>query len=455
MDLTIIGAGYVGLVTGACLAELGNHVFCLDVDINKINILNAGGSFIYEPGLKDIIQRNVSAGRLTFSSDVAAGVSFGRIQFIAAGTPSEEDGGAELEHVLSAARSIGRHMSDPKVVVNKSTVPVGTADRITAAISAELSQRGIPDLGFSTISNPEFLREGDAVEDFMHPDRIVIGASTDKPGQQALALMRQLYAPFNRYHERMCVMGVRSAELTKYAANAMLATRISFMNELANLADRVGADIEQVRQGIGSDSRIGFGFLYAGAGYGGGCLPKDLRALTHDAREYGQVLRILEAVETVNNDQKHVLADKVFAHFGPDIQDKIFAVWGLAFKPDTDDMRDAPSCAVIGSLLRAGAHIQAHDPVAMHVARRVLQLYLADTPYLVERISYADSPMDAVQGADALIIMTEWKVYRSPDFAALKVALQKPVVFDGRNLYDPQQLKAQGFSYYGIGRGSK
>lgn len=452
MNLTIIGTGYVGLVTGACLADLGNHVFCLDVDQAKIDLLNRGGVPIYEPGLKEIIERNVDAGRLTFSTDVAASVAHGSVQFIAVGTPPDEDGSADLQYVLAAARNIGRHMTDFKVVVDKSTVPVGTADKVTATINAELAARDLPPPAFSVISNPEFLKEGAAVEDFTRPDRIVLGVNDDAAGQQALGTMRQLYAPFNRNHERSRVMDVKSAEFTKYAANAMLATRISFMNELANLADRVGADIELVRQGIGSDPRIGYSFLYAGTGYGGSCFPKDVRALARTAREHGQTLRVLEAVEAVNHDQKQVLVNKVFAKYGRNLSGKTFALWGLAFKPNTNDMRDAPSRVVISALLRAGARIHAHDPVAEEEARRVLALDLADAPDLLESLQFADKPMETVQGADALIIVTEWKAYRSPNWTALKAAMNAPIIFDGRNLYEPYILQEADIEYFGIGR---
>jgi UDPglucose 6-dehydrogenase len=452
MNITIIGTGYVGLVTGACLADLGNHVFCLDLDQTKIDLLNSGGVPIYEPGLKEVIERNVEAGRLTFSTDVAASVAFGAVQFIAVGTPPDEDGSADLRYVLAAARNIGRHMSDFKVVVDKSTVPVGTADKVSAAIRAELAQRGLSDLEFSVVSNPEFLKEGAAIEDFTRPDRIVLGVDDDQLGQHALATMRQLYAPFNRNHERTRVMDVKSAEFTKYAANAMLATRISFMNELANLAEQVGADIELVRQGIGSDPRIGYSFLYAGTGYGGSCFPKDVQALIRTGREHGQTLRMLEAVEAVNHDQKQVLVQKVFARYGRDLSGKTFALWGLAFKPNTNDMRDAPSRVVISALLRAGARIQAHDPVAEDEARRVLALDLADAPALLEKLQFVAKPMEAVQGADALIIVTEWKVYRSLNWPALKAAMKATVIFDGRNLYEPRDIKSQGIEYHGIGR---
>jgi len=454
MNVTIIGTGYVGVVTGACLAEIGNNVFCLDVDQKKIDMLNAGQVPIYETGLGEIIERNVEAGRLSFSTDVAAAVAFGDIQFIAVGTPPDEDGSADLRYVLAAARNVGRHMEGFKVVVDKSTVPVGTADKVSAAITEELALRGRSELGFSVVSNPEFLKEGAAVEDFMRPDRIVIGVAADAAGQHALAAMRSLYATFNRNHERMRVMDVRSAEFTKYAANAMLATRISFMNDLANLADKVGADIELVRQGIGSDPRIGYSFLYAGTGYGGSCFPKDVQALARTASEHGQKLRVLEAVEAVNNDQKFALVDKVFARFGKKLEGRTFALWGLAFKPNTDDMREAPSRVVIGALLRAGASIVAHDPVASEEARRVLALDLADAPHLLDRIRFADKPMEALAGADALVIVTEWKAYRSPNFSALKGAMREPVVFDGRNLYEPQAMRDAGVEYFGIGRNS-
>ncbi|MFC5498393.1 UDP-glucose dehydrogenase family protein [Caenimonas terrae] len=453
MNVTIIGSGYVGLVTGACLADLGNHVFCLDVDQAKIDLLNSGGIPIFEPGLKEVIERNVEAGRLVFSTDVAASVAHGEVQFIAVGTPPDEDGSADLKYVLAAARNIGRHMDGFKVVIDKSTVPVGTADKVAAVIRAELAQRGVQDMSFSVVSNPEFLKEGAAIEDFTRPDRIVLGVKDDVEGRQALATMRELYAPFNRNHERTRVMDVKSAEFTKYAANAMLATRISFMNELANLADEVGADIELVRQGIGSDPRIGYSFLYAGTGYGGSCFPKDVQALASTGREHGQVLRVLEAVEAVNRDQKQVLVNKVFARFGHNLLGKTFAMWGLAFKPNTDDMRDAPSRVIIGALLRAGASICAHDPVATEEARRVLAVDFAEAPALLDRIRFAGKPMEAVQDADALIIVTEWKAYRSPNWTALKTAMKAPVIFDGRNLYEPHAMRQNGVHYIAVGRG--
>ncbi|MDM0036423.1 UDP-glucose/GDP-mannose dehydrogenase family protein [Variovorax sp. J22P271] len=457
MNITIIGTGYVGLVTGACLADIGNNVFCLDVDASKIATLNAGRIPIYEPGLEAVVESNVAARRLTFSTDVEASVAFGDVQFIGVGTPPDEDGSADLQYVLAAARNIGRYMDGFKVVVDKSTVPVGTADKVTAVIQEELDRRGRSDLRFSVVSNPEFLKEGAAVEDFMRPDRIVIGYSDDDNGREALAWMRRLYAPFNRNHERTRVMDVRSAEFTKYAANAMLATRISFMNELANLADRVGADIEAVRQGIGSDPRIGYSFLYAGTGYGGSCFPKDIQALTRIARDNGQALRVLEAVEAVNDEQKNVLTNKVLARFGTDLAGRSFALWGLAFKPNTDDMREAPSRVVLDVLLRAGARVVAHDPIAIEETRRVLELDFADAPELLDnvRLVAAKDPMEALAGADALIIVTEWKAYRSPNLERLKALMKTPVVFDGRNLYEPGTMKDAGIVYQGIGRNSQ
>jgi UDPglucose 6-dehydrogenase len=457
MNVTIIGTGYVGLVTGACLADIGNNVLCVDVDKRKIDTLNAGGIPIYEPGLGDLVESNVAARRLSFSTDIEASVAHGDVQFIAVGTPPDEDGSADLQYVLAAARNIGKYMNGFKVVVDKSTVPVGTADKVAAVIQEELDKRGRPDLRFSVVSNPEFLKEGAAVEDFMRPDRIVIGYSDDENGREALGAMRKLYAPFNRHHERTRVMDVRSAEFTKYAANAMLATRISFMNELANLADRVGADIESVRQGIGSDPRIGYSFLYAGTGYGGSCFPKDIQALTRIARENGQTLRVLESVEAVNDEQKRVLTQKVLDRFGGDLSGRSFALWGLAFKPNTDDMREAPSRVVLDTLLRAGARVVAHDPIAVDETRRVLQLDFADAPALLERISFssAKDPLEVLADADALIIVTEWKAYRSPNLERLKALMKSPVIFDGRNLYEPGVMKEAGVIYQGIGRNSR
>jgi UDPglucose 6-dehydrogenase len=451
MKLTIIGTGYVGLVTGACLAELGNDVFCLDVDSDKITILNNGGVPIHEPGLKELIVRNRAAGRLQFSTDIAASVAHGDVQFIAVGTPPDEDGSADLQYVLEAARNIGRHMHGFKVIVDKSTVPVGTAERVGRTVGEELARRGVQH-GFSVVSNPEFLKEGAAVDDFMRPDRIVIGSDDDEAGQYAREQMKRLYKPFNRNHERTMYMDVRSAEFTKYAANAMLATRISFMNELANLADCVGADIEAVRRGIGSDPRIGYSFLYAGAGYGGSCFPKDVQALMRTAGEYGRHLRILEAVEAVNHDQKKVLVDKVIDRLGHDLRGRTLAVWGLAFKPNTDDMREAPSRPLVAALLERGATVRAYDPVAMDEARRVFALDLQDDPHVHARLSFAKSEAETVAGADALVIVTEWTAFKSPDFMALKRTLKMPLIFDGRNLYEPSAMAELGIEYYAIGR---
>jgi UDPglucose 6-dehydrogenase len=452
MNVTIVGTGYVGLVTGACLAELGNNVFCLDVDETKIRLLNAGGMPIHEPGLEEILQRNVEEGRLVFSTDAAASVAFADLHFIAVGTPPDEDGSADLKYVLAAARAIGRHMEGFKVIVDKSTVPVGTAEKVTAVVREELARRGRDDIGFSVASNPEFLKEGAAIEDFMRPDRIVLGVEDNERGERALAMLRELYRPFNRNHERTRVMDVRSAEFTKYAANAMLATRISFMNELANLADRVGADIELVRQGIGSDPRIGYSFLYAGTGYGGSCFPKDVDALCRTAQEYGLPLQVLDAVQRVNHAQKQVLLQKIWSQFGKRLAGRTFAIWGLAFKPGTDDMREAPSRSIITALLRAGARVRAHDPVAQEQAARALAQDLQDQPHLLSNITFVAKPMDAVAQADALVVLTEWKNYKSPNLRALRDAMRSPLVLDGRNLYEPQAMAAAGITYLGIGR---
>ena len=441
MKITVIGTGYVGLVSGACLAEVGNDVLCLDLNPEKIRILKEGGIPIHEPGLDQVVARNVAAGRLHFTTDVEEAVRFGTVQFIAVGTPPDEDGSADLQYVLSAARNIGRLMTDYKVVIDKSTVPVGTADKVRAAITDELQKRGVA-VPCSVVSNPEFLKEGAAVDDFMRPDRIVVGV--DPEDQQAVDLMRALYAPFQRNHEKLVVMDVRSAELTKYAANAMLATRISFMNELAVLAEKLGADIEQVRQGIGSDPRIGWHFLYAGCGYGGSCFPKDVKALIRTAADAGQGLKVLQAVEDANDAQKLVLVDKLVARFGEDLSGKHFAIWGLAFKPNTDDMREAPSRVIIAELFKRGATVTAYDPVAMDEARRIF----GDEP----RLAFAERPMAALKDADALVIVTEWKEFRSPDFAAIKAALKSPAVFDGRNMYDPALPRAAGLDYSAIGR---
>ncbi len=439
MKITVVGTGYVGLVTGACLAEMGNDVLCLDVDANKIRILQEGGIPIHEPGLDLVVARNVQAGRLAFTTDIERAVAHGSIQFIAVGTPPDEDGSADLQYVVAAARNIGRLMTSYKVVVDKSTVPVGTADKVRAAIADELAQRDFK-VDFAVVSNPEFLKEGAAVDDFMRPDRIIIGADDE----QAVLLMRALYAPFQRNHDKLLVMDVRSAELTKYAANAMLATRISFMNELALLAERVGADIEHVRRGIGSDPRIGYDFLYAGCGYGGSCFPKDVKALIKTSASLGQGLKVLTAVEEANDAQKLVLVDKITRRYGNDLSGKHFALWGLAFKPNTDDMREATSRVVLAELFARGATVTAYDPVAMDEARRIF----GDEP----RLRYAASPMEALDGAQALVIVTEWKEFRSPDFGRIRAALKDPVVFDGRNLYEPALVKAAGLDYEPIGR---
>ena len=439
MKITVIGTGYVGLVSGACLADVGNDVLCLDVDPNKIRILEEGGIPIHEPGLQEVVRRNVEAGRLSFTTDVKRAAQYGTVQFIAVGTPPDEDGSADLQYVLAAARNIGKHMDGYRVIVDKSTVPVGTADKVREAVQTELASRESK-LDFSVVSNPEFLKEGAAIEDFMRPDRIVVGADDDR----AIGLMRQLYGPFQRNHEKLVLMDVRSAELTKYAANAMLATRISFMNELANLAEALGADIELVRSGIGSDPRIGSHFLYSGCGYGGSCFPKDVKALIKTAGQHGNKLRVLTAVEEANDAQKHVLVEKIVERFGEDLSGRRFALWGLAFKPNTDDMRDAPSRVVVAELLRRGATVTAYDPVAMTEAERIF----GDEP----RLSFAGRPKSALDGADALVIVTEWKEFRSPDFEAIKTRLKQPVVFDGRNLYDPALVRAMEIEYFSIGR---
>ena len=440
MRATVFGTGYVGLVTGTCLAEVGHRVTCVDIDAAKVEGLRRGVVPIYEPGLEPMVLANHEAGRLAFSTDAAAAIDGAEVLFIAVGTPPDEDGSADLQYVLAVARSIGRHLSKPAVVVNKSTVPVGTADKVRAAVAEELAARGV-DVAFEVVSNPEFLKEGAAVNDCMRPDRIVLGSRS----AQAIEVMKRLYAPFNRNHERIVVMDERSAELTKYAANAMLATKISFMNEMANIAERVGADIEMVRHGIGSDPRIGYHFIYPGAGYGGSCFPKDVQALERTARQHGYEARILGAVEAVNDRQKHKLAELAGRHFGGDLRGKVFAVWGLAFKPNTDDMREASSRALLADLWAAGATVRAHDPEAMDEARRIF----GERDDLV----FCDTPAQALEGADALCLVTEWKAFWSPDFAALKAALKAGVVFDGRNVWDPAQVEAAGLAYYGIGRG--
>ena len=440
MKVTIFGSGYVGLVTGACLADVGNDVVCVDIDQDKIDMLNNGEVPIFEPGLDQLVQRNAEAGRLSFTTDIAHAVAHGLFQFIAVGTPPDEDGSADLQYVLAVAGSIGQQMDEYKVIIDKSTVPVGTADKVRTRISDALAGRGQSGLEFDVVSNPEFLKEGAAIDDFMKPDRIVVG--TDNP--RTTELLRALYAPFNRSHDRLIAMDIRSAELTKYAANAMLATKISFMNELANIAERVGADIEQVRIGIGSDPRIGYHFIYPGIGYGGSCFPKDVQALERSAREYGYEASILEAVEAVNYRQKEVLFQKIHSHFDGDLQGRTIALWGLSFKPNTDDMRDAPSRVLMEALWQAGARVRAFDPEAMD---ETLRIYGSRGD-----LTLCDSPEEALEGADALAVATEWKVFRSPDFDRLKASLSAPVIFDGRNLYDPGFLKSQGFTHYAIGR---
>ena len=440
MKITVVGAGYVGLVGAACLAEVGNHVLGLDVNAEKIRILKEGGIPIHEPGLLEIVRRNVENGRLSFTTNVEEAVGFGEVQFIAVGTPPDEDGSADLQYVTEAARNIGRFMNSAKVIVDKSTVPIGTGDMVKAAVAEELKKRNL-DIHYSVVSNPEFLKEGAAVEDFMRPDRIIIGTEDPK----AIEVMKQVYAPFQRNHERLVVTNLRSAELIKYAANSMLATRISFMNELANLAEIVGADIEMVRQGIGSDSRIGYNFLYPGCGYGGSCFPKDVKALIKTAKDVaGFDLKLLKAVEEVNDLQKFVLPKKVKKQFGEDLKGKHFALWGLAFKPNTDDMREASSRILINELIKAGASITAYDPVAMDEGKRIFK----DEKHL----TFADTQDEALKNADALIIVTEWTEFRSPDFALIKSSLKSPMIFDGRNLYDPKAVRALGFNYYPIGR---
>ena len=440
MKITIFGSGYVGLVTGACFADVGNDVLCVDVDPRKVAMLQRGEIPIHEPGLDDVVQRNSASGRLQFTTDLAAGVAHGLFQFIAVGTPPDEDGSADLQHVRAVARVIGRHMDSYRVVVNKSTVPVGTADVVRDTIAAVLAERGL-DIPFVVVSNPEFLKEGAAVQDFMRPDRIIVGSDD----QQATIHLRNLYAPFNRNRDRLIEMDVRSAELSKYAANAMLATKISFMNEIANLAERLGADIEKVRVGIGADPRIGYHFIYPGAGYGGSCFPKDVKALEYTARSANYEATLLQAVEAVNERQKNVLFGKIQRHFQDDLRGRTFALWGLAFKPGTDDMRGAPSRNLLEALWREGCTVRAYDPAAMNEARR---LY-GERP----DFQLCDRPMETLAGADALVIVTEWSLFRSPDFDAIRRQLRQPVIFDGRNLYDPEYVRELGFVYYAIGRG--
>ena len=439
MKVTIYGSGYVGLVTGACLAQVGNDVLCVDIDPNKIEMLKRGESPIFEPGLTDMLRSNQEAGRLNFTLDPAEGVAHGLFQFIAVGTPPDEDGSADLQHVLAVARSIGEHLDEYRVIINKSTVPVGTADRVKAQVQEMLDQRGTP-IEFDVVSNPEFLKEGAAIDDFMRPDRVVIG--TDNP--RTTELLRALYTPFNRNHERILDMDIRSAELTKYAANSLLATKISFMNELSNIAEKLGADIEQVRIGIGSDPRIGYQFIYPGAGYGGSCFPKDVRALERTALQNDYTPELLHAVEAVNFRQKRRLFEKISSHYGGDLKGKTIALWGLAFKPNTDDMREASSRVLMEALWEAGAQVRAYDPEARDETARIYG----------ERndMALCESADEALQGADALVVVTEWNMFRSPDFDQIRNALNSPVIFDGRNLYDPDFLVKQGFTYYSIGR---
>ena len=440
MRVTIFGTGYVGLVTGTCLADVGHDVVCVDIDAAKVEGLGRGVIPIYEPGLEPMVKANHAAGRLHFTTDAAAAIGHGDLIFIAVGTPQDEDGSADLQYVLAVARTIGQHIERPVIVVNKSTVPVGTADKVQAAIARELAQRGA-DVAFDMASNPEFLKEGDAVNDCMRPDRIVIGASNPV----AVEKLKRLYAPFNRNHERIMVMDLRSAELTKYAANAMLATKISFMNEIANIAEKVGADIEMVRQGIGSDPRIGWHFIYPGAGYGGSCFPKDVQALARTAEQHGYAPRLLDAVEAVNDSQKGHLFELIQRHYGGSIEGKTFAVWGLAFKPNTDDMREASSRRLLAQLWEAGAKVRAYDPEATEEAQRLF----GERDDLV----LCDSSRAALADADALVVVTEWKQFRSPDFARVRNALADAVIFDGRNLYHPDEVESAGLAYYGIGRG--
>lgn len=442
MKISIVGTGYVGLVTGTCFADVGNQVLCVDKDQSKIDSLLKGDIPIYEPGLEAMVASTVEQNRLHFTTDIAQAVKHGEIIFIAVGTPPDEDGSADLSHVLAVARSIGQSLTDYRVIVTKSTVPVGTAEKVRDAINQELEKRGV-ELEFGVASNPEFLKEGAAIEDFMKPDRVVVGA--DDP--RAIESLKSLYAPFNRNHDRLIVMDIPSAELTKYAANAMLATKISFMNELSNMAERLNADIELVRQGIGSDPRIGYHFIYPGCGYGGSCFPKDVQALHRTARQHGYEARILEAVEAVNQEQKSVLLRKIKTHFEDDLRDKTFAVWGLSFKPNTDDMREAPSRVIIDGLLAEGAHVRAFDPVAMDEAAH---LYPDDA-----RVVFCQDQYIASEDADAMIIVTEWKTFRSPDFDKLATQLKNKVIFDGRNIYDPERLSDLGFRYYGIGRSNE
>jgi UDPglucose 6-dehydrogenase len=452
MRISVFGAGYVGLVTAACLAELGNKVICCDVDSSKIVKLLQGVMPIYEPGLDELVLRNQQDGRLSFVTDPSIATVASEILIIAVGTPMREDGQADLTYVMSVADAIGAAMTGFKVVVDKSTVPVGTAEQVAIQIRKQLASRLNVQASFTVVSNPEFLKEGVAIQDFMRPDRIIVGVDGDELGAQGRAMMQKLYAPFNRNHERTLYMSVRAAEFTKYAANAMLATRISFMNELANLADQVGVDIEMVRKGIGSDPRIGFDFLYAGTGYGGSCFPKDVQALIQSGQQQGHDMHILKSVHAVNEHQKTILARKIFRRLGENLSGQTLAVWGLSFKPGTDDVREAPSRSLIAQLLRHGAKIQAFDPVASDEFQRAIELDLADEPHLLAGIQYVNKAMDAIEKAHALVIVTEWKAFKSPDWELVKDQLLSPIIFDGRNLFEPTALHAQGLEYHGIGR---
>ena len=451
MKISIVGAGYVGLVTGGCLADLGHQVICIDSDTQKVATLNAAGLPIYEPGLQELMARNRAEGRIHFTTDMAQAVEHGEVIFIAVGTPSKEDGSADLQHVLAVASQIGRHLKKFKVIVNKSTVPVGTAYRVQNCLQDELNKRGITDSLFEVISNPEFLKEGAAIKDFMHPDRIVIGLDEGPNYKTVHQKMELLYSSFNRHHARTIWMGVRSAELTKYAANAMLATRISFMNEIANLSDLLGADIDSIRRGIGADQRIGHDFLYAGTGYGGSCFPKDTRALIQTALDCGSQMKVVTAVENVNDQQKTLLVSRLIQHFGNNFSGLKFAIWGLAFKPNTDDMREAPSRVIIQELLRRGAQVSAFDPL---VSKEGAEAVAHDIPNKADlsRFHMADSAYEAANNADALLVVTEWKTFHHPDFEALKACMNQAFILDGRNLYDPQLLEDLGIAYQGIGR---
>ncbi len=453
MKVTVIGAGYVGLVTATCLADLGFKVVCLDNNAARIAQLRQGISPIHEPGLDALLLRNLADQGLVFSTDAAQAIAHGDVIFIAVGTPPQEDGSADLSHVLAVAQTIGEHLSGGfKVVINKSTVPVGTADRVRETIVHGLRRRQMHFQGFDVVSNPEFLKEGAAIDDFMRPDRIVVGVNPGVHAQRTKRMLTDLYASFNRHHERTVWMDVRSAELTKYAANAMLATRISFMNEIANLADHLGADVDQVRRGIGADSRIGYSFLYAGCGYGGSCFPKDTRALVQTAQLQGTEMRVVQATEQVNERQKHILADKLLGILGPNLQGRHIALWGLAFKPNTDDIREAPSRSIVRRLLQAGASVCAFDPVASLAAQEALAQDMADAPELLQNFRIVGHEMQALEGAHALLVVTEWKNFHNPDFEAIKQALRIPLIVDGRNLYNPEALLELGLAYQGIGR---